>query len=88
MSTVPAEPPRFPLGHAAAVLRLGVRDRQHRDLEKRIQKLRGDRDGIRRSLQSPLEHRWPELTNLFNPRAAKTVADEAVKIGTRRCGDE
>lgn len=55
-------------------------ERQRRDLEKKKQKLGGDREQARRTLAMRLETRWPELRNWLNPRAAKIMTEEADQI--------
>lgn len=55
-------------------------ERQKRELEKKKQKLSGERDQSRRSLSVRVEHRWPELRNWLNPRAAKIMAEEGDQI--------
>ncbi len=55
-------------------------ERQRREMDKKKQKLNGDRDQIRRSLQSRFERRWPELNNLLHPQAAKILAEQGTAI--------
>lgn len=55
-------------------------ERQRREIDKKKQKLSGERDQIRQSLRSQLERHWPELGNLLNPNALKILAEESPAI--------
>ena len=55
-------------------------ERQRREIDKKKQKLTAERDQMRRSLQTRVERRWPELTNLLNPSATEILAKESPEI--------